>query len=78
MCLNFLTQINDIIPTLIISVLSGTVAFLSLTVFENSWLKLVLGGIVGVVFFLFLSVVLKFNELKEVRKIIFQRSTNKL
>lgn len=73
---NFFTQINDVIPILILSVSSGLVVLVSSMFFDNSWLKLVMGGIIGVVFFLMLSRLLRFNELKEIRNVIFKRHTN--
>jgi len=73
---NFFTQLNDIIPILILSVLSGFVVLVSSKFFDDSWMKLVAGGIIGIVFFLMLSRLLKFNELMEIRNIIFKRHTN--
>ena len=74
--INFLTQMNDIIPIFILSVLSGIIVLLSSLLFEASWLKLVVGGMIGAVFFLILSILLKFNELKEIKNFIFKSSAN--
>lgn len=74
--IKFFTQINDIIPILVLSVSSGLVVLVSSIFFDNNWLKLVVGGIIGTVFFLMLSRLLKLNELKEIRNVIFKRHTN--
>lgn len=62
----FLTQIGDIIPVLIVSVISAVSAYYISMQFENNLLRILFGGIVGALMYLGICSVSKFSEIKDV------------
>jgi len=71
--LGFWKQMNDLIPVLTLSVLSGALAFLPSLIFSNSYVQLVIGGAVGGTFFFGMAHLLKMDEMKEVTSLIVRR-----
>lgn len=69
--LGFLKQMKDLLPTLILSLATGAVVFLTVTYIPmNSWLALGIGVLEGIAFYTLLAKILRFNEYSELLSII--------
>ena len=71
--LGFWKQMKDITPVLIISILAGIIAFLPSVFIDNSFVQLLAGGMLGVIFFIGIGYILKWEEMKEVTALIVKR-----
>ncbi len=69
----FLKQVKDIFPILIISFVTGIIAYLPSLILTQSYFQLGLGGLFGTVFFVGMSYLLKFSELNELKKFLFKQ-----
>lgn len=66
----YMRQMKDIMPSLLLSLaMFGLVLFIN-SLFENYYWQLIIGGIIGSVFYLCVSKLFRFEELKEVRNLI--------
>ena len=61
----FKEQMKDIIPILIISVITFIISFCFTKIFDNFWIQLIIGGTIGIFFYLGISWLFRFPELKE-------------
>ena len=66
----FLTQMRDLSPILLLSLIMGVLVFFAIIPFESNAFKLLFGFIVGLLFYLGLSKLFKLPELKEALNII--------
>lgn len=65
--IGYVAQMKDILPTLILSLISFGVT-ISITYFISSlWLQLIIGGLVGFGVYIFGAIILKFSELNDVK-----------
>lgn len=72
--IGFLRQIKDILPILVISIITGIIAYLPTLLLEESYFQLGLGSILGSLFYVGSSYVFKINELNELRNFILRRN----
>ncbi|GJQ60094.1 MAG: lipopolysaccharide biosynthesis protein [Candidatus Scalindua sp.] len=70
----FLKQIKDIFPIMILSFITGFLAYLPSMILTESYFQLVLGGILGAVFFIGLSYLFKLSELNELINFLFKQN----
>lgn len=69
--LGFVKQMKDLLPTLILSLATGAVVYLTVTYIPmKSWLALSLGVIEGILLYVSLAKLLRFSELSELLSII--------
>lgn len=61
----FKEQMKDIIPILIISIITFIISVSFTNIFDNLWVQLIIGGTIGVFFYLGISWIFRFQELKE-------------
>ena len=67
MDIGYLKQMRDLLPVLINSLLMGGVVFISIQFITNDVLKLIVGGIIGVLFYIFSSYIFARAELAELK-----------
>ncbi len=67
----FFTQLMDIFPVMIISFMAGFCAFVPAFFIGESYFQLVLGGILGTVFFVSISFLFKLSEIEELNNFLF-------
>lgn len=67
MDIGYLKQMRDLLPVLINSLLMGGVVFISIQFITNDVLKLIVGGIIGVLFYIFSSYIFTRAELDELK-----------
>lgn len=67
MDIGYLKQMRDLLPVLINSLLMGGVVFISIQFITNDVLKLIVGGIIGVLFYIFSSYIFTRAELAELK-----------
>lgn len=60
------SQYKDIIPSLILSLSMFAIVYASTFLFDNSWIQLLIGGLLGVTIYLGVSFIMKFDELENV------------
>ncbi len=72
--IGFFRQIKDILPLLVMSIITGIIAYLPTLLFEESYFQLGLGSILGILFYIASSYVFKINELNELRNFILRRN----
>ena len=69
--LGFFKQMKDLFPTLILSLATGAVVYLTVTYIPmKSWLALLVGVVEGILFYTGLAKLLKFSEFSELLSII--------
>lgn len=66
----FISQIKDIFSTLILSLLMFSIVFISILVFENLVMQLILGFFVGISIFWSIVYLFKFEELEYIKTLI--------
>ena len=67
MDIGYLKQMRDLLPVLINSLLMGGVVFISIQFITNDVLKLIVGGIIGVLFYILSSYIFTRAELAELK-----------
>ncbi len=70
----FFKQIRDIFPIMIISFITGFLAYFPSLILTESYLQLGLGVLLGTLFFIGASYILKIAELNEILKILFKQN----
>ena len=65
----FVTQMRDLFPSLITSLVMFGISFFSTKIIESDWLQLVVAMAIGVMFYLGTSFILKFKELDYLKSI---------
>lgn len=66
----FFKQLKDLFPFLIVSIITGLVAYLPSMIFTGSYFKLFIGGIMGSIFYILISFLFKFDEFVELKKFL--------
>lgn len=66
----FICQMRDLFPTLVLSVSMFVVIMLFNSLITNMYLQLVVGIIIGIIYYISVSIVFKFSELKELVSIV--------
>ena len=61
----FLTQMRDLIPTLLYSLSMGAVVFAVVSIFSSLWMQLIMGIAVGIVYFLAVTKMTRSRDLSE-------------
>jgi O-antigen/teichoic acid export membrane protein len=70
----FFIQINDILPVMILSFFTGIIAYLPSLVLNENYLKLILGGILGTLFFIGATFLFRFSEIRELNNLLFKKN----
>ena len=69
--LGFLSQMKDLLPTLLLSLVTGGVVYLTVSLIQlNSWFSLGIGIIEGISIYIFAAKLLQFKEFSELLSII--------
>lgn len=63
----FIRQMGDLLPTIGLCLITGAIVYGFVSVLHNMVLQIVIGGLVGAVAYLGISIMLKFPELEEVK-----------
>lgn len=63
----FIRQMGDLMPILVAALATGAMAYICSSFFSNEPIKLAVGVIVGIITYLSISIVFKFNELNEIK-----------
>ncbi len=63
----FVKQVKDMLPHFFLSMVMLVVVFLFIQLFSSVWLQLILGGIVGLVFYFGMALLLKFDEFADLK-----------
>ncbi len=71
--IGFLTQMRDLLPTLILSLFAFTITICMNIFVNNLWIQLFVGGILGTSFYFVGAYIFNFDELKDV-KYMFNRN----
>lgn len=66
----FLRQMQDLLPTLVLSVTMWGVVFFTISFLTGSFLQLIIGIVVGIIYYIVLAFLFRFPELKELLSII--------
>lgn len=66
----FLRQMRDLLPTLLLSLTMWGVVYILVNVLSGLWLQLIVGIIVGIIYYTAISYLFKFQELKELVSIL--------
>jgi hypothetical protein len=74
MQIGFFIQIKDILPVLVISLISGFIAYSPSLLMKESYFQLGLGGIFGSTFFIGAAFLFKFSELKELSNFLLKKN----
>lgn len=64
---NFIQQMKDLMPTLLLSLLTFAVSLSMTFIISSLWLQLIVGSICGVIIYLGLAILLKREELQDVK-----------
>lgn len=72
--LGFLRQMKDLLPSLLYSLSMGALVMLVIQCLGNNIMKLVLGCIVGLVYYFFISFITKSQELKDIFSLLRSKS----
>jgi O-antigen/teichoic acid export membrane protein len=72
--IGFFLQAKDILPVMLLSFTSGLVAWSPSFISKDSFFQLFAGGILGTLFFIGFSWLLKFGELNEVKHFLFKKT----
>ncbi len=72
--IGFFKQVKDIFPIMIISFITGYLAYLPSLILTESYFQLGLGGLLGTVFFIGISYLFKFSELNELKDFLFKQN----
>ena len=68
--LSLKTQLRDIFPSLLLAAGMGITVYYSISLFSSDLLKIIGGVVIGVVFYVMASVILRIEEFKELLLII--------
>lgn len=68
--IGFLQQMQDLLPTLLLSLTMWAVVYFTTTLCSDSLLQLVVGVLAGVIYYLSLAFFFRFPELKEIHSIV--------
>ena len=68
--LSLKTQLRDIFPSLLLAAGMGIIVYYSISLFSSDLLKIIGGVVIGVVFYVMASVILRIGEFKELSLII--------
>lgn len=68
--LGFHSQMKDLMPTIIVSMIMFVVVLLLQNMFDNESTKLIVGIVVGIAVFIFMALVFKFRELQDLKSLI--------
>lgn len=71
--IGFFAQTKDMLPIILLSFTTAFVAYLPTIFLQNSFAQLILGGILGALFFITFSWIFKFSELIEVKNFLFKK-----
>lgn len=63
-------QFKSFIPTIILSISMGVIIYYSTILIDANSIKLFVGSILGIIFYLTIAMIFKFSEVKEVKEII--------
>ena len=63
--LSFKTQVRDVFPSLLLAVGMGITVHCSISIFSSDLLKIIGGSIIGIIFYVVVSIFLKIEEFKE-------------
>jgi O-antigen/teichoic acid export membrane protein len=69
----FFKQITDIFPVLLLSFITGFLAYFPSLFLTESYFQLAVGGFSGTLFFIVASYLLKFSELNELKIFLFKQ-----
>ena len=69
----FIRQMMDMMPTLLASLAMGAVVYFAVMPFDNNWVKLAVGILLGMVIYLTIAKVFRMSELQEALDIIHRR-----
>jgi teichuronic acid exporter len=68
--LGFVIQMKDLFPIFINSIIMGLLSYLSISLVDDNLLKLIIGTLVGVVYYFVVSCIFKSRELQYMLSII--------
>jgi hypothetical protein len=60
------------IPVIISTLVMAVTVFIALYFIDNLYLKLLFGGLIGLISYLFMSYIFKAQELKEIKKMLMK------
>lgn len=63
----YVKQVKDMLPHFILSLITMVLVYLFTMLFTNVWLQLVLGGIVGLAFYIGMALLLKYEEFNDLK-----------
>ncbi len=72
--IGFFKQLKDIFPIIILSFITGFLAYLPSLILTESYFQLGLGGLLGTLFFIGASTLLKFGEINELKNFLFKQN----
>lgn len=71
---NFIRQILDITPTFILCTITAIIVYLITLMFASMWLKLLVGGALGIIIYSGISILFRFPEIEEVKYMINRKN----
>lgn len=74
--LSFRTQMKDIIPCLILSLIMGITVHLFISLIKLATAQLIIGSAIGICFYFLFSIIFKFSSLKELQELIHKKNAN--
>jgi O-antigen/teichoic acid export membrane protein len=66
----FFLQMRDLLPTLLLSIIAGFVAYLTINIFNKPIMQIIIGIAEGVIIYVALAKIFRFSELTELLQII--------
>lgn len=63
----YMKQMRDMLPHFVLSVITLMIIYIFIGLFSNEWLQLVLGGVVGLVFYFAVAWLLRFEEFADLK-----------
>lgn len=70
----FITQMKDLFPTFILSLITFAISWGTTQLFLNLWLQLILGGVVGSLFYLGMSFLMGMEQLNDIKYMLCRKS----
>lgn len=74
--LGFFKQVSDLLPAFLLSMAMGVVVYSTNALFDLDLIRLLVGGIIGLLFYVCISNAFKFEELKELLNVIGLKRKN--
>ena len=74
--LGIFNQYKDILPSLMLSLVMFIIAYGTTFLFDNSWLKLISGGVLGITIYLGGASLMKFDELEQLLELVKIRNNS--